>query len=165
MGHNEVFSPMKLSKLLALMLLVPAVAQAASAAEVSLAVAQQTSVPTSASQQQRPATKMQGYRIQIYSGVRGRESKNKAYQAGETCHNLFPELPVYCGYKEPRWNCRVGDFATLEEAKRCRDSLRESGAFSECSIVRSTIKYVAPEEPDLVDSILRRWLGGGDTTN
>lgn len=140
------------------MLLAPFVVQAASAAEVSLTLDQHASTSTTTSQQQHPAKKMQGYRIQIYSGVKGRESKTMAYAAGERFHDLFPELSVYCKYIQPRWSCRVGDFTTMEEAHRYADLIRKSGEFTESSIVKSTIKYVESEPLDIVDSVLRRWL-------
>lgn len=139
------------------MLLAPVGVQAASAAEVSQDDLQKTSATPQASSS-RHTIKMQGYRVQIYSGVKGRESKNLAYSAGERCHNLFPELGVYCKYNQPRWNCRVGDFPTIEEAQRYAALLRQSGTFSECNVVKSQIKVAIPSNLDNIDSILMRWL-------
>lgn len=140
------------------MLLAPFAVQAASAVETPQIQDQQVSTPSRVASSQRPTTKMQGYRIQIYSGVKGRESKQLAYKAGERCHDLFPELGVYCKYNQPRWNCRVGDFSTLEEARHYAGLLRETGAFSECNVVKSQIKVVTPSEPDDLDSIITQWV-------
>lgn len=100
----------------------------------------------------RPRQKASGYRIQIYSGSNGRKSKQEAYRVGEVCHTFFPELSVYCRYKEPRWYCRVGDFPTMEAAQHYVALMRRTSQFMECHIVKSQVLLplhsVTPEEND-----------------
>lgn len=87
----------------------------------------------------KPRVKAQGYRIQIYSGNNGRKSKNDAYKAGEVAHRFFPELSVYCRYKEPRWTCRVGDFPTMEAALHYLNYMKNISQFQECHIVKCQV--------------------------
>lgn len=87
----------------------------------------------------RPRRKAEGFRIQLYSGSNGRKSKMEAYRMGEISKTFFPELSVYCRYKEPRWICRVGDFPTMDAAQRYLKLMRQTNQFMECHIVKSTI--------------------------
>ncbi|MCQ2292903.1 MAG: hypothetical protein MJZ54_02570 [Bacteroidaceae bacterium] len=99
---------------------------------------------------QRPRrTKAQGYRIQVYSGINGRKSKMEAQQKGELVHTLFPELSVYCHYKAPRWVCRVGDFPTIDVARRYYNAMRRSPLFNECQLVKSQVLLpIKEQDPD-----------------
>lgn len=128
----------RLTTLIALLLFMPSLAWTAFAAEVSpqdiLTGRDTTMVET-----HRPRVKMSGFRIQIYSGSNGRKSKIEAQDAGEICKVFFPELSVYCRYKEPRWYTRVGDFTTMESAKKYLDLMRKTTQFKECHIVKSQI--------------------------
>lgn len=80
-----------------------------------------------------------GFRVQVYSGPATRDSKNRANAAAAKVRELFPHLSAYPIFVSPRWLCVVGDFLTREEAVEARRKLRESGAFTECSIVRSQV--------------------------
>lgn len=86
-----------------------------------------------------PRYKAQGYRIQLYSGAHGRKSRAEAQRVGKLAQTLFPELSVYCRYKEPRWLCRIGDFPTQEAAHHYLQVLRRSALFTECHLVKSQV--------------------------
>lgn len=83
--------------------------------------------------------KTTGYRIQLYSGCNGRASRIEAEKAASTCRLFYPELYVYCHYKQPRWVCRVGDFATQAGAEEYMKKLRATQQFFECHVVKSQI--------------------------
>lgn len=87
----------------------------------------------------RPRYKSQGYRIQLYSGSQGRASKIEAFRRGEVSRSFFPELSVYCHFKSPRWVCRVGDFPTIEAARKYLKLMRSTTQFPDCQIVKSQV--------------------------
>ncbi len=70
--------------------------------------------------------KMQGFRIQIYSGNDQRKSKDEAFLKEREVKEMFPDLPTYVTYKAPFWNLRVGDFRTHEEARRIQRQLMDA---------------------------------------
>lgn len=70
--------------------------------------------------------KMQGFRIQIYSGNDQRKSKDEAFLKEREVKDIFPDLPTYVTYKAPFWNLRVGDFRTHEEARRIQRQLMDA---------------------------------------
>jgi len=70
--------------------------------------------------------KMQGFRIQIYSGNDQRKSKDEAFLKEHEVKEIFPDMPTYVTYKAPFWNLRVGDFRTHEEARRIQRQLMDA---------------------------------------
>lgn len=97
---------------------------------------------TTALSSARPATrrrKATGYRIQIYTGGNSRADRQAAEQSGRTCQKAFPELTAYTHFLSPRWVCRVGDFATQQEATEYARKIRDEKLFREVSIVKSTV--------------------------
>ncbi|MCQ2206435.1 MAG: SPOR domain-containing protein [Bacteroidaceae bacterium] len=122
--------------LIVLMLFVPAWGWTALNAQVWHDT--QPPAPTD-SMPSRPRYKAQGYRIQIYCGINGRKSRAEAKRMGEMAQSLFPELSVYCHYKQPRWVCCVGDFPTREAAQHHLQAMRRSTFFPQCHIVKSQV--------------------------
>ena len=88
-----------------------------------------------------PTTKvrMNGYRIQVYSGGNSRQAKNEAAMMGNRVKSLFGDLSVYTNFASPHWICRVGDFRTYEEANEVYRQLKATGRFREAVIVRSKV--------------------------
>ena len=88
-----------------------------------------------------PTTKvrMNGYRIQVYSGGNSRQAKNEASMMGSRVKSLFSDLSVYTNFASPHWICRVGDFRTYEEANEVYRQLKATGRFREAVIVKSKV--------------------------
>ena len=57
-----------------------------------------------------------GYRVQVFAGNNTRASKERANEVDKYLRTNYPDLPVYTGFKSPRWLCTVGDFLYYEEA-------------------------------------------------
>lgn len=91
---------------------------------------------------QRTRHKVQGYRIQVYSGSGNAQAKKAAKAMEAKVRAAFPELSVYCHFKSPRWICRVGDFATREEAQRYLTKIRNQNISAEASIVSDEVLVV-----------------------
>lgn len=83
--------------------------------------------------------KVNGYRIQVYSGGNTRKGKAEATMMGQRVKSLFSELPVYTHFISPHWICRVGDFRTYEEANEYFRLMKETGRFPEAVLVRSKV--------------------------
>lgn len=90
----------------------------------------------------RTRHKVQGYRIQVYSGSGNAQAKKAAKAMESKVRAAFPELSVYCHFKSPRWICRVGDFATREEAQRYLTKIRNKNISAEASIVSDEVLVV-----------------------
>lgn len=60
--------------------------------------------------------KLQGYRLQVYSGNNQRTSKDEAFNKEQEIKDLFPDASTYVTYAAPFWRLRVGDFRSHEEA-------------------------------------------------
>lgn len=86
--------------------------------------------------------KQRGFRIQLYSGTGSGTAKTAAKQMEAKVRKALPELSVYCHFKSPRWICRVGDFATREEAQRYLAKIRNLKISSEASIVPDDVFIV-----------------------
>lgn len=86
--------------------------------------------------------KQRGFRIQLYSGTGSGTAKKAAKQMEAKVRRTLPELSVYCHFKSPRWICRVGDFATREEAQRYLAKIRSLKISSEASIVPDDVFVV-----------------------
>lgn len=91
---------------------------------------------------QRVRHKVRGFRIQVYSGAGNAAAKKEAKQMEARIRRAFPELAVYCHFKSPRWVCRVGDFATREEAVRYLSKIRAQNISAEASIVSDEVLVV-----------------------
>lgn len=86
--------------------------------------------------------KARGYRIQVYAGTGSSDAKRQAKQMESRVRKAFPELSIYCHFKSPRWICRVGDFATREEAEHYLALIRKRKISVEASIVPDTVLIV-----------------------
>ena len=83
--------------------------------------------------------RMNGYRIQVYSGGNSRKAKTEATAMGQRVRNMFGELSIYTNFISPHWICRVGDFKSYEEANEVFRQMKATGNFSEAVIVKSKI--------------------------
>lgn len=86
--------------------------------------------------------KERGFRIQVYAGTGNATAKKTAKQMEAKVRKALPELAVYCHFKSPRWICRVGDFATREEAQRYLAKIRKLNISPEASIVPDEVFVV-----------------------
>ena len=84
-------------------------------------------------------TRARGYRIQVYWGGSSRADETNARRAGTRVTTVFPELQAYTTFGSPNWHCRVGDFATREEAAEYLDKLREARLAQGAIIVKSEV--------------------------
>lgn len=66
------------------------------------------------------ASTISGYRVQVFSSNAQKTAKNEAFRIEKELKEIFPEYPVYVNYTSPFWKVRVGDFKTLEDAKKAR---------------------------------------------
>lgn len=83
--------------------------------------------------------KVRGYRIQVYSGAGNSTAKREAKSIEAKVRKTFPELSVYCHFKSPRWVCRVGDFATRDEAQRYLSKIKSQRISAEATIVSDEV--------------------------
>ncbi|MGN0234556.1 MAG: SPOR domain-containing protein [Bacteroidaceae bacterium] len=83
--------------------------------------------------------RVNGYRIQVYSGDNSRKGKTEATSMGHRVKDMFPELTVYTNFASPHWICRVGDFRTYEEANEYFQQMKDSGQFAEAVMVRCKV--------------------------
>lgn len=60
--------------------------------------------------------KIQGFRIQVFSGNDQRTSKDEAFRREKEIRELIPGIPTYVTYNAPFWRLRAGDFNSHEEA-------------------------------------------------
>lgn len=101
------------------------------------------SVPAD-SMQQGTKVRINGYRIQIFSGGNSRQDKLNASNYAQRSKTFFPDIEVYTGFVSPHWMCRVGDFKTREEAMEVLQLMRETGRFPEAVIVKSKVNVYVP---------------------
>ena len=83
--------------------------------------------------------KRQGYRVQVYAGNNTSRSRNEAQDVANKVKQYFQDAEVYAYFVSPRWLCRVGNFASIEEADAMMRQLKATGVFKEISIVRDQI--------------------------
>ena len=86
----------------------------------------------------RNARKTDGYRVQVFSGGNTREDKNKAYQAGATVKNNFPDQPIYVHFYSPRWKCLMGNFTSYSDAAAVLKEVKALG-YPQACIVKGKI--------------------------
>lgn len=83
--------------------------------------------------------RMNGYRIQVYSGGNSRKAKTEAAAMGQRVRSMYGDLSIYTNFISPHWICRVGDFKSYEEANEIFRQMKATGRFSEAVIVKSKI--------------------------
>ena len=82
--------------------------------------------------------KVQGYRIQVYTGPNNRIGKNGAHEAANKVKSIFPSIDVYPHFQSPRWRCLVGTFHNHGDALQMLNRLKREG-FKSASIVKEMI--------------------------
>lgn len=86
----------------------------------------------------RGGHKVQGYRVQVFSGGNSRGDRQKAEHVGSVMKSHFPDQPVYVHFYSPSWKCRIGNYRTVEEARVILSQVKQLGYGSAC-IVKGTI--------------------------
>lgn len=86
----------------------------------------------------RNSYKTQGYRIQVFSGGNSRSDRQKAETAGATMKANFPTEPIYVHFYSPSWKCRMGNYKTIEDARRLLSQVKKLG-YTQACIVKGTI--------------------------
>lgn len=86
----------------------------------------------------RNSYKTQGYRIQVFSGGNSRADRQKAEMAGTIMKTNFPSEPIYVHFYSPSWKCRMGNYKSLEEARRHLAQVKKLG-YKQACIVKGTI--------------------------
>lgn len=79
-----------------------------------------------------------GYRVQVFSSNVQKTAKDEAFKIEQDLREIFPEIPVYVSYTSPFWKVRMGDFRTIEQAKKFRIELLE--VFPELKSATYTVK-------------------------
>ena len=87
----------------------------------------------------RRSFKMQGYRVQVYSGGNSRADRQKAETAGAVMKSHFPDQPIYTHFYSPSWKCRMGNYKTQAEAQAYLARVRKLGYRQAC-IVKGPIQ-------------------------
>lgn len=90
----------------------------------------------------RRSYKVNGYRVQAYSGGNKRTDKVRAQQIGNAIKMAYPDQPVYVHFYSPRWICRVGNYRTYAEAQRMLKAVKKMG-YKSAMIVKGkiTVQY------------------------
>lgn len=90
----------------------------------------------------RRSYKVNGYRVQAYSGGNKRTDKVRAQQIGNAIKMAYPDQPVYVHFYSPRWVCRVGNYRSYSEAQRMLKAVKKMG-YKSAMIVkgRITVQY------------------------
>ena len=86
----------------------------------------------------RGTHKVNGYRVQVYSGGNTRADREKAYQARTKAKQTYPSLPAYAHFFSPHWKCLVGNFIDYKEAEKVLKQMKALG-FKQAIIVKSKI--------------------------
>ena len=87
----------------------------------------------------RRSFKMQGYRMQVYSGGNSRADRQRAETAGAVMKSHFPDQPIYTHFYSPSWKCRMGNYKTQAEAQAYLAKVRKLGYRQAC-IVKGPIQ-------------------------
>lgn len=72
------------------------------------------------------ASKVVGYRIQVFSDNNQRTAKSQAQSREQNILARFPDYKVYLIYKSPSWRVRVGDFKSRGEAEQVMQEIKEA---------------------------------------
>lgn len=86
----------------------------------------------------RGAYKVNGYRVQVFSGGNSRADKEKAQRIGNNIKMAFPDQPVYVHFYSPSWKCRIGNYRTYAEAEHMMKQLKKMG-YKQACILRGKI--------------------------
>ena len=87
----------------------------------------------------RRTRRVMGYKIQAFSGSDSRRDRQQAEQVKSELRVLFPGEEVTVHYNDPRWLCRMGNYATRAEAQEALAEVRRMG-FPSATIVRDRVK-------------------------
>lgn len=87
----------------------------------------------------RRSYKMQGYRVQVYSGGNSRADRQRAETAGAVMKANFPDQPIYTHFYSPSWKCRMGNYKSQAEAQAYLARVRRLG-YTQACIVKGTIQ-------------------------
>lgn len=82
----------------------------------------------------RNSHRVQGFRVQVFSGGNSRNDKKKAEEAGLVMKSNFPTEPIYVHFYSPSWKCRMGNYRTLEEARAKLSAVRKLGYRQACVV-------------------------------
>jgi len=93
----------------------------------------------SGSSTEKRSFKSYGYRVQVYAGSNTRKGKEEALIKASQVKEIFPNIPVYVYFANPRWLCRVGDFKSIEEADAVLRRLKTEANLREASIIKEQI--------------------------
>lgn len=80
-----------------------------------------------------------GYRVQIYMAGNTAKDKTMVKNWARKFKTHFPTVNAYVYFNSPHWICAAGDFKTREEANEMLHMIRNRGAFTSASIVRSKV--------------------------
>lgn len=72
------------------------------------------SLVTRAAEQNKAQPTMEGFRIQLFSGI----ERNNANTLRQKFRAEYPDEPVYLVYQQPYFKLRVGDFRNMIEAQQ-----------------------------------------------
>lgn len=86
----------------------------------------------------RDGRKVTGYRVQVFSGGKTRDDKNKAYEVGSLIKSAFPEQPIYVHFYSPKWKCLLGNFRSYGDAEALLKEVKQLG-YSQACIVKGKI--------------------------
>ena len=89
--------------------------------------------------------KVTGYRVQVFAGGNSRNDRIKAEATGSEIRALFPGVPVYVHFYSPRWICRMGNYATYEEAHEVLTRVKNLG-YTSAIIVKGKITVAYQSE-------------------
>jgi hypothetical protein len=91
--------------------------------------------------------RVQGFRVQVFSGNDQRTSKDEAFRREREIRDLIPDIPTYVTYNAPFWRLRVGDFNSHEEAFPVQRQLMQAfpGYGKEMYIVKEEIRLALDE--------------------
>lgn len=84
------------------------------------------------------ASKVNGYRVQVFAGGNQRKDRQQAEQAGSKVKSHFPDQPIYVHFYSPRWICRMGNYRTYEEAHQMLNEIKKLG-YTSATIVKGKI--------------------------
>ncbi|MCQ2214609.1 MAG: SPOR domain-containing protein [Bacteroidales bacterium] len=104
-----------LTILLALLFGVFAQAQSVGTVDVEFSSARLDSLMSINQRTNYNQTRLEGYRIQIYSGS-GVASKKEAEEIEAKALKLFPREKIYLRYYAPFWRVKIGDYRFRSEA-------------------------------------------------
>lgn len=70
------------------------------------------------------ATRVAGYRVQVFSDNNQRTAKGEARSKERQLREAFPDFGTYIVYNSPFWRLKVGDFRTQHEAEAAADDIK-----------------------------------------